>query len=341
MEPTVRAGNTEAILGVLQALGLEAPKLAAAAGLPADAWSDPEQPLLLYTLVRLANLAEAHSGCDHVGHLIGMEIVDLGLPSYMLFNAPDLRTGLGDLIDLFPLMNEGGSMSLDESGEEAIVRYANIVPMLTGAHHLVDCVLAQLQSVLLRYCGSKFSASEIRFPRRPPADLKPYVGHFGRAKLVFNSDDAAFVFPSSHLDHRNEKADPGVYRFLAASQLRANSKSESLLERIGRALRFMITDGDVDTDALAARVGLDRRTLLRKLRQEGVNLPALVADARFEAARQLLVNTDLPIGKIAHSLGYADASAMSRAFTRRSGEPPKAFRKNNGRLEDAPSRRPR
>lgn len=328
IEPSVRAGNAGAIAAVLQRLGLNVSKLLVDAGFPAEAWSSPEESLSLFAIDRLLVRAEAESGCDHIGFLIGMETADLGLPSYILFNAPDLRTGIGDAVELFSLVNEGGSLRLEESAEDATLRYANTVPMLTAAHHISDCVLGQLQGVLARYCGPKFGALEVRFPRRKPADPKLYSGHFGKARLVFNAEDAAVVLPKEFLDHCSETANPSLYRFLRASQRRTNAPREPLVAQVNRILRFMILDGAVSADELAERVGLDRRTLFRKLRQKGTNLTAMIGDARFDAAKQLLLNTDLSIGKIAHSLGYADAGAMSRAFTRRTGEPPSAHRKN-------------
>jgi len=48
-------------------------------------------------------------------------------------------------------------------------------------------------------------------------------------------------------------------------------------------------------------------------------------EIRFEIARQLLENTELPLGEIA-ALGYSEASAFTHTFRRRSGETPTAWR---------------
>jgi hypothetical protein len=68
------------------------------------------------------------------------------------------------------------------------------------------------------------------------------------------------------------------------------------------------------------------RTLNRRLAACGTTFQTLVEEARFGLARQLLEDTDLPLAQIAATLGYADASAFSRAFRRWSGTAPSRWR---------------
>jgi Helix-turn-helix domain len=53
---------------------------------------------------------------------------------------------------------------------------------------------------------------------------------------------------------------------------------------------------------------------------------AINNEIRFEFARQLLGNTEVPLAQIAAALDYSEASAFSRAFRRWSGETPTAWR---------------
>ena len=49
-------------------------------------------------------------------------------------------------------------------------------------------------------------------------------------------------------------------------------------------------------------------------------------EIRFEIARQLLEDTEVPLAQIAAALGYSEASAFTRAFRRWSGQTPTAWR---------------
>jgi AraC-like DNA-binding protein len=77
---------------------------------------------------------------------------------------------------------------------------------------------------------------------------------------------------------------------------------------------------------VALEMGLKPRTLNRLLNKEGTSFIRLLKDSRFENAQQLLRDPSAPILSIAWSLGYADASAFSRAFRRWSGMTPTEWR---------------
>jgi AraC-like DNA-binding protein len=78
----------------------------------------------------------------------------------------------------------------------------------------------------------------------------------------------------------------------------------------------------VSGDEVARLLSMHRRTLNRRLREEGTTFQELLDEVRFEAACQFLDTSHIPITEIANSLGYAETSAFSRAFRRWSGASP-------------------
>ena len=70
---------------------------------------------------------------------------------------------------------------------------------------------------------------------------------------------------------------------------------------------------------LARLSELSSRTLQRRLREQGTSLSLLRDNARFQKARQLLLNTDYPVADIAGFCGYNDLSNFNRAFRAWSG----------------------
>jgi AraC-like DNA-binding protein len=81
-------------------------------------------------------------------------------------------------------------------------------------------------------------------------------------------------------------------------------------------------------DPLSGTLNMSRRTLSRKLKQDGVTYQELLDDARKEAAEWCLLRTRMPIEAIAERLGYVDASNFSRTFRRWFRKPPGKFRKD-------------
>lgn len=325
--PNVRAGNVAAFLEVLQSLGLDAARLMENAGLTGDAWDNPERPLSLYVLDRLMTETERASRCDHIGLLVGMRPADLGLPSYLLFNAPTLKAGVIDAIALMHLIHDGGGFALEVRQGVATIRYVNVAPLLKSAHHIADCAVAQMFGALKRYCGPKFVVDELRLPRRTPTDASVYRAHFGTAKLTFNADEAAIDFPAERLNETSPDANAPLYRFLKKLTSENPRMQVPLMARVRRMVGLMTFEGPVRRGQVAEALGMTQQQLARRLRNEGANLQQLIADVRDETALQLLDHTDLGIARIALALSYSDASAFVRAFSKRNGVSPSTYRK--------------
>lgn len=106
---------------------------------------------------------------------------------------------------------------------------------------------------------------------------------------------------------------PIPHGFLTKAILKAEAKGPmSSAERVEGVLHHMVLSNTASADAVARLFGISERALRRRLNEEGKNLMQLVDAARFELARQLLDNTDLPTFEIAAGLQYTDRTTSRR-----------------------------
>ena len=81
-------------------------------------------------------------------------------------------------------------------------------------------------------------------------------------------------------------------------------------------------------DELAAAVHVSRSTLVRRFNDlVGEPPAAYLTRWRMELAARLLRESEQPVGRISHLVGYTSEFAFSRAFTKHRGEPPGRYRK--------------
>lgn len=125
------------------------------------------------------------------------------------------------------------------------------------------------------------------------------------------------------------EADPERLRRLE-QQAQTIGKGE-LDSRLRRALRILLLNGRSSGQEVSALLLLHRRTLNRRLHDQGTNFQRVLDEIRFEVARQLLDNTQLPLTDIAASLGYSESSAFTRAFRRWCGVAPSRRRRTESR----------
>ncbi len=107
----------------------------------------------------------------------------------------------------------------------------------------------------------------------------------------------------------------------------AQQVSGSESERVRRIVRAHLVGGRPTAERAAAALGMHRRTMARRLADEGLTFKQLVRDLRFEMASDMLAKSNAPMAQIAEMLGYSDQTVFSRAFSRHFGHPPSHLRK--------------
>jgi transcriptional regulator GlxA family with amidase domain len=89
---------------------------------------------------------------------------------------------------------------------------------------------------------------------------------------------------------------------------------------------------DLPLDHIANRFGISRRHMTRLFREiTGFSIGSFQQLKRVEVARQLLADTDLPVGEIAFRVGLESGSALSRAMRRIDGRSPTNVRNSVAR----------
>ena len=79
-------------------------------------------------------------------------------------------------------------------------------------------------------------------------------------------------------------------------------------------------------EGLAEQMNCSARTLRRHLKDLGCSYQELLDELRFEQAKLLLCEDQLPIYQIAEALGFSETASFRHAFVRWSGVAPSQFR---------------
>jgi AraC-like DNA-binding protein len=167
------------------------------------------------------------------------------------------------------------------------------------------------------------------YPAPPWADR--YASTFG-CPVAFRRDRHALRLGAARLDEPLPGGDP-VTAAAAEAQCRRLLQTFSPAGGFAvRLRRFLLAQpGRLPTQDEAARhLGLSRRSLRRRLAEEGTGFRALVDEVRRGLVIGYLENTALPLGEIAARTGFSDAANLSHAFRRWTGETPGQWRDRAG-----------
>lgn len=325
-EDSLRVGPVVGLPGLLKELGVDVADLIQPLGLSETLFNDADNLVAFPILGRMLQDCVSRTGCHHFGLLLGQRTGPecLGVIGQLLPHAPNVGAALRGLVLNLFLHDRGAALLLSLEGEVAVLSYL-LHRQVDGSDQINDGAMAICFNVLRSLCGPAWLPSEVLFARRQPKDLAPYRRFF-QAPLRFDRERTALVFPARWLDQALQEADPALCREMEQRiAAQANLDAHDLVGRLRCALRTRLITSGGSLQEVAQLLAIHPRTLNRRLAEQGTTFTALVAEVRYDIARQLLANTAMSISQIAAILGYAEISAFTRAFRRWSGLSPMAW----------------
>jgi AraC-like DNA-binding protein len=88
----------------------------------------------------------------------------------------------------------------------------------------------------------------------------------------------------------------------------------------------LLPHGHAQMAEVCRKIGVNARTMSRRLASEKLTFAKLLDDLRHDLAKRYLREPDLPISEIAWLLGYRQTSSFNHAFKRWTGARPSRMR---------------
>lgn len=330
-DSVVRVGPLLGMVAVLRELGADPEALFEGSGYTTAAFEDPDTELFYRSESRLLARCVEATQCPHLGLLIGARATPsaLGLTGFMMRSAPNVGAALRDLVEYLNLHDRGGVPTLFVQEDSTQLGYAIHQSGVEAIDLIYDVSIALACNIMRSLCGADWKPTEVMLSRRPPPDLAPYQRFF-RAPLRFNADRNAVEFPSRWLDHAIQSGDPLLHRHLEREAHELQTiRDADIVSNLRGLLRKSLKTRKCTIGVAAKQLCMHKRTLHRKLHEQGTSFQRELDDVRYEKARELLTGGAMPIARIAKTLNYADASAFNRAFKRWTGMSPARWRDEN------------
>ena len=177
--------------------------------------------------------------------------------------------------------------------------------------------------------ATEHSPSTVYFRHSEPKDLTPYTDFF-QCRLVFGSPFIGLAFPASLLMATLKQPNDNMKKWLL---LHADEKLTTLKgdQKISYTLRQYIEHTlpkQIPTlNDAAEALSLTKRTLQRRLAEEGTNFSGFLEQTRHNFAKRYLTSSDRSLVEIAFLLGFSEQSAFTRAFKKNENQTPSEYRR--------------
>ncbi len=300
-------------------------------GLPASAETDSETVLPLDTLHALLEAVEEATGDPFVGIHLASEMPrgTYGLLEFISRSAPNVRESIARIVRFVALLNEIVDVTFAEGdGEATIEQRIPGVPICVG-RHANEFFVAMLLVESRRAAGTHWAPRRAWFAHPAPRDVSALVELLGTSDIRFGAEANGFVVGHEVLDLPLVTSDPPLLSLLhrqAEEALSQRAGPNRFLGHVQARIREQLDRGGPSLEGVADALKMSRRTLQRRLADEGVSFQGLVDNIRKDLARVYVKDPRRPLGEVAFLLGYQELSAFFRAFRRWTGMTPSEYR---------------
>jgi AraC-like DNA-binding protein len=256
-----------------------------------------------------------------------VDISMLGILGYLLLNAPSMAQVFELTERYYPTLYRGGEFHYRDLGAVRRFEFRMTRRVSVSPRHLTEWTLGFFVFFVRARLDPTWVPRRARFAHAAPLHLGELRAVFGN-DLEFGHESSWIEFEAGLPDRVISEADPRLLAIVI-------SQAEAALATYGEGeiawsvrleLLELLEAQDATAETVAHRLSMSRSTLKRRLRQEGLTFREVKDSVILELAQRTLAETDVPVGEIAHRLGYSEASAFHRAFRRLAGVTPSEFR---------------
>lgn len=337
-EPTIAAGYPKALLMFTVSRGADRAALLQRSRIASADLAEPESriPLSRYMALVAAAAEATHDEAValHFGEGVRMQDITLvGLVCEAVETPADVRHQLNRYASLLIDEGNGKASVLVEATADDRGGWIEIVSHSWCSHPLmIEAELTRLVCNTRAMFGAVPEFGPIRFPLAAEFAYPepPYAAEYERvfhAPVTFGAKRNALLIDPRFAQLRQPPADRYVFGVLskrADALLKQLESSATTRAKVERVLMTVLPTGNTNMDTVAAKLGMSRRTLLRRLKEEGTTFECVLDELRRTLALGYLAEHKCSVNEVAYLVGFSDPAAFSRAFKRWTGMSPRA-----------------
>jgi AraC-like DNA-binding protein len=333
MDATTSATTLRLFADALADLGVDWETILRASGIDPSSLKDPEARISQASFERVWVVASEVTRDPCIGLHAGARVHPraVNLFGYLILSSATLGEGIARVARFQGVLLGSPMIAVDMSEDPVRLR----VGMQEGnaemcAVHAEYVALLALSSA--RWVSETDVAPErARFKHSVRGDPAEYERLLG-CPVEFSAECSELLLSKETLARESRHANPRVaevHEELARRML-ALREDRSTTGRVRRELAGRLEGGAPSLGDVARRLAMSRRSLQRRLGEEGTRFSAVLEDLRRELTREHLQAGEAAISEIAWLTGFSETSAFTRAVRRWFGSSPAQLRREWG-----------
>lgn len=319
--PLIRSASLTGYKELARHHGLNPEAMLRKAGLSPRSLLDPDIPISTMAVRQLLEDSALAAGAEDFGLQLSSDrrLSNMGPISVVMREAPNARQALESLCRYMRLINASLLTSIEDYDDAVLICEEILVADRHPARQSIEMAVGVLYRTMDELLGSAWRPRSVCFKHRPPHGPTCHKTLFGGV-VEFNASFNGIVCAAKDLaapmPANDYRMSPYVRRFLDQA---LSGMDESATHTVQQVVAAMLPGGRCTSDQVAKHLGVDRRTLHRRLSAEGTNFLALLQSVRSELASRQILDSDRSLTELADLLGFSSSSAFAFWFRKHFG----------------------
>lgn len=329
--PLIRSASLTGYPELARHHGLNPEAMLRKVGLDPRSLLDPDIPVSTQAVRQLIEDSASITGVEDFGLQLAMarRLANLGPISFLMREAQNARQALDYLSRYMRLINAALSMNLEDFGDAVLIRAEILIPGRQPVRQSMEMAMGVLHRTVQELLGPTWRPRGVYFEHRQPHGATCHKTLFGPA-VEFNASFNGIVCAAKDLaapmPANDYRLTPYIRRFLDQA---LSGSDESATHAIRQVVVAMLSWGRCTSEQVAKHLGVDRRTLHRRLASEGTNFSALLHSVRIELASRQILDSDRSLAELADLLGFSSPSAFAFWFRKHFGMTVSSWKRNS------------
>jgi len=316
MAYSLRSASLTNYVDIARSVGLDPHALLRAARISRTALLDPDLRISAEAVGRLLEASASAAGVEDFGLRMAetRELSNLGSLAIAVREEPTLRRVLESVARYLRLHNEALAMRIEEADGMVIIRQEALIGLGGSLRQSSELIAGVLHRMLTMFLGPKWKPRAICFRHSPPASTATHLRVFGMP-VLFNQEFDGIICPASDLEAPLPSYDPVMARqvrqYLDTLLLQADL---SVADKVRELVLVLLPSCACSAERVAEHLGMDVRTVQRRLALDGLSYSGILEEVRAEQAARFVANRGRPLSEVAMLLGFSSLSTFSRWF---------------------------
>lgn len=324
----VRSALLLAFAEAAKSLGLDPYHMLRRAGLPVAALDHPDYQIPADRVQALLADSAKSASSEEFGLLVGrcFKLSMKGPLGLLMREQPSVRAAVEVLQRYLRYQNDYVEIRIEPIGGGLMVVPELISARTRTSRQMIDLIVAMYVQIFRGLLGEHWKPARVAMARPAPNDAGPYRALLGAVE--FGASFTGFLMTNEDLATPLSQSDPQMAREIARYiEASAAPQGARASETVAALILRLLPDGECNVDRVAQHLGVDRRTVHRRLAAEGKSFTRLLEAARRDVATWQLSHGDQPLTEVTALVGFSSLSTFSRWFRTAYGMQPSEFRR--------------